>query len=160
MAAVARLVCAMRRVRCARYRASPVHSSSILSPLYIPSSLPRPPITQSCPAVLLFTSWSRPTAPSLARSPLCYRSDFPPSFFFFPCLTSPPLYTSRHVHSCTPAGPATPRSPSCLRPHPFLCPTISPPVSGPVISSIPSITSLSHTPKSDDCATARPCGSS
>ena len=126
------------------------HPFSLLF-IYLLSS-PRPPITLSCPAAPLIRAGHAPTA--LSRSPLCYRSDFPPSFFFF-SLTSQPLYTTQHVHSRTQAGPATPRSPSCLRPYSFLCPSISPPTSGPITSSIPSITFLSHAPKSVDCATVR-----
>ena len=61
------------RVRCTR------HPFSLLL-IYLLSP-PRPPITQSCPAAPLFRAGHAPTAHS--RSPLCYRSDFPPSFFFF-----------------------------------------------------------------------------
>jgi hypothetical protein len=58
VAAVAQLVCAMRRERwpcCARYRPSPVHSSSISSLFIYLLPFPRPPLTLSCPAALLFT---------------------------------------------------------------------------------------------------------
>ena len=54
------------------------HPFSLLF-IYLLSS-PRPPITLSCPAAPLIRAGHAPTA--LSRSPLCYRSDFPPSFFF------------------------------------------------------------------------------
>jgi hypothetical protein len=161
VAAVAQLVCAMRRERwpcCARYRASPVHSSSISLLFIYLLPIPRPPITLSCPAALLFTEL-------VTLSTYCISTIFPfvigrtcRHHFFF-SLTSP-LSSSPYVHSRTQAGPPTPGSLSCLRTHPFLCPSISPPVSGPVTSSILCGSSLSHAPKSVDCATAHPRGSS
>jgi hypothetical protein len=129
-----------------------------LPSLYTSSLVPRPPITLSCPAVLLFTEL-------VALSTYCTSTIFPfvigrtcRHHFFF-SLTSP-LYSSRYVHSRTQAGPTTPSSPSYLRTHPFSCPAISPPDSSPITSPIRSYTSLSHAPKSVDGATARLVGSS
>ena len=125
--------------------------------LYIPP--PYPPSTDN-PIVSCSASSSRAghVRSCTSRSPsVIGRTCRHPHFFF--TLTSPFLH-HRYVHSCPQAGPPTPCSPSCLRTHPFLCPTISPPVSGPITSSISSSPSLSHAPNSVYCATARPCGSS
>lgn len=114
----AELVSAMRRasldiarLRCTRHPFFDTYRSPVS---------PRPPISLSCPAELLFTSWStsliRPTA-SLHAFPSVIGRTWPTLFFFFHHLihlSSSSLISSRYVRPRTQAGPATPCSPSCL----------------------------------------------